>query len=221
MNLLSKNNTLILAVVTAAIFTVVLYTFWSFHLPHAYHTILTKDKNIEVRVYGPMTVAQMVTSGTRSGAYDVAAKFLKDYFAGANNLNVKMNIQGPLMQQGLVDVGKVPQHFQDFPLNGTWYTEYPLPLSGIKQVIPVPSNRLVKILTYPEQRMVTIHFYGAPTDEKIITHLKQLEKYIEDKKIEVLYNPILSFNGFTSMPNFLKRTDIMFRIVALPDSKKK
>lgn len=161
------------------------------------YRVVTSKKNIEVRDYSPMILAEVEISGERKQAIREGFKTLANYIFGHNTSNKKMAMTAPVTQK------------QDA---ATWKIRFVMPKQYSLETLPKPLSQDVFLIFLPAQRFVVIRFSGLANDGNIQQHTDELKAYILAEKLKPVGEAILAFyNPPWTLP-FLRRNEVMIEI---------
>ncbi len=177
-----------------------------------YNTI-SFQKNIEIREYAPLLVAQVAVTGERKSAISSGFKTLADYIFGNNKSVTNINRTDPSAQQEGEKISMTaPVIQQESEDSNHWNVAFVMPEEyGIK-TLPQPKNNQIEIISIPIKRYAVIQFSGLPTEYALGKHKKNLIDFIAKERINARGSLILAFyNPPWTLP-FLRRNEIMFEI---------
>ena len=177
------------------------------------YNIISFQKNIELREYVPILVAQVAVTGERKKAISSGFKILADYIFGNNKSVTNINRTDPSAQQEGKRISMTaPVIQQESEDSNHWNVAFVMPEEyGIK-TLPQPKNNQIEIISIPIKRYAVIQFSGLPTEYALGKHKKNLIDFIAKERINARGTPILAFyNPPWTLP-FLRRNEIMFEI---------
>ena len=177
------------------------------------YNIISFQKNIEIREYAPLLVAQVAVTGERKSAISSGFKILADYIFGNNKSVMMINRTAPSAQKEGERISMTaPVIQQESKDSNHWNVAFVTPEEyGIK-TLPQPKNKQIEIISIPRKRYVVIRFSGLPTEYALRKHEKILIDFVIKEKINAKGTPILAFyNPPWTLP-FLRRNEIMFGI---------
>lgn len=177
------------------------------------YKVISSQKNIEIREYAPLLVAQVAVTGERKSAISSGFKTLADYIFGNNKSVMMINRTAPSAQQEGKRISMTaPVIQQESKDSNHWNVAFVMPEEyGIK-TLPQPKNNQIEIISIPIKRYAVIQFSGLPTEHALGKHKKNLVDFIAKERINARGTPILAFyNSPWTLP-FLRRNEIMFEI---------
>lgn len=163
--------------------------------PH--YTIVESEKNIEIRDYDPIIVAEVEVSGERKEAIQEGFKALAEYIFGNNEAKKRLNMTKPVLQEQQMHV---------------WKVRFVMEKKYTLTTIPKPNREDITLIGIQAKRFATIRFSGTTDDKNIHNHLKILQSYISSKKIKSMGGAIFAFyNPPWTLP-FLRRNEVLIEI---------
>lgn len=175
------------------------------------YEIISSDKNIEIRRYAPIIIAEVAVQGPREEAISDGFRLLADYIFGNNTATQKIAMTAPVSQQVNQKIAMTAPVQQQ--LSGdAWKVSFVMPSEYTIETLPKPNNPSVMLREIPKKEYIVVRFSGRSSNENIAKHEKQLMDYIEAHKIDAMGSPIYAFyNPPWTLP-FLRRNEIMLEI---------
>ncbi|MEI7474458.1 MAG: heme-binding protein [bacterium] len=171
--------------------------------------IVTKiDKNIEIRTYEPVILAEVSTEGNRNEAANKAFFILVDYIKGENISNEKIAMTAPVKQQGekIAMTAPVNQSGE----NKNWKVSFTMPSKYTMETIPTPEDNRIRLYQTPKEERIVIKFAGIWSDSNFTKNKIKLEKYIKDNNLKIKGDALYAYyNSPFSIP-FLRRNEVMY-----------
>lgn len=155
-------------------------------------TVVESHGDIEIRDYDSFLIAKVKVAGERREALRAGFRVLADFIFGNNRTKTKIAMNIPVTQQGKNDL---------------WEIHFMMPRG---ETIPGPNNAEIEICKVQPQRMAVIVFSGIPSDNKINLNTQRLEKFCQERGLQIGGSPIFAFyNPPWTLP-FLRRNEVMF-----------
>lgn len=162
------------------------------------YQVLQSYDNIELRLYQPFLVAEVIRTGDRKEAIRSGFRVLADYIFGNNTSSVRLPMSIPVTQQ-IIDDG--------------WKIRFMLTQTLNLNELPQPNNQLVKLLCVSEKKIAVIRFSGLANDKKIQKYTSQLKEFADKHKWLLDSRAILAFyNPPWTLP-FLRRNEVLFEVL--------
>jgi hypothetical protein len=168
------------------------------------YKVIKKERNIQVREYAPMILAEVQVLGDRKQAINQGFRALAGYIFGGNTLNKKMAMTAPVTQQ---------------KCGGSWRIGFVMEKQYSLETLAQPLSKQVNIHTLSAKSFVVIRFNGLATDKNILKHTKKLQAYISANHLKAIDDPILAFyNPPWTLP-FFRRNEVLIEIKTNQGSK--
>jgi len=156
------------------------------------YQVSAKDGDFEVRDYPALTIAR-----TASGEGDFMRLFR--YIEGANAADKKIPMTAPVLMQHTGE-----KTGMSFILPRALAAEGPA---------PAPENAAVSLDTMPPTRLAVLRFSGGRNETNEQKHLALLRRWVEDKKLVTVGEPIFAYYDPPWIPGFMRRNEVMLTIV--------
>jgi hypothetical protein len=163
----------------------------------ARYKIVARDRDIEIRDYTPMIVAETRVSGDREEAIQYGFRALADYIFGNNTASRVVAMTAPVMQQGEAE---------------SWRVRFMMPGRYTMETLPRPNNPAVTLRHVEGRYFAAIRFSGAARDAGLRRYTERLEEFIRDNGLRPLSSPAFAFyNPPWTLP-FLRRNEVLIEI---------
>lgn len=177
---------------------------WTRRIPRPDYKVIKKERNIQIREYAPMILAEVQVLGDRKQAINQGFRVLAKYIFGGNSLNKKMAMTAPVTQQKFKD---------------SWKVRFVMEKQYTLETLARPLSLQVNVHPMDAKNFVVIRFNGLATDKNILKHTKKLQAYISGNHLISTDDPILAFyNPPWTLP-FFRRNEIMVEIKTNKRSK--
>ncbi len=158
---------------------------------------VARDRDIEIRDYTPLIVADTAVCGDRETAIRQGFRRLADYIFGNNTAMQVIAMTAPVMQQGDEE---------------SWQVRFVMPARYTTDTLPRPIDPAVTLKHLEAKRFAAIRFPGSARDDSLRRHREKLEQFIRAKGLRALSPPAYAFyNPPWTLP-FLRRNEIMIEI---------
>jgi DNA gyrase inhibitor GyrI len=163
----------------------------------ARYKTVRRDRDIEIRDYTPMIVAEVEVSGDREAAIQQGFRTLADYIFGNNTALRIITMTAPVTQQGDEE---------------GWQVRFVMPARYTTDTLPRPIDPAVNLKHLEAKRFAAIRFSGNARDASLRRHGKRLSEFIREKGFRPLSPPAFAFyNPPWTLP-FLRRNEVMIEI---------
>lgn len=182
------------------------------------YKVVTSEKNIEIRDYPPMTLAEVEVSGERKQAISEGFRILADYIFGNNTSNKKMEMTAPVTHQLSEKMAMTAPVLQELHMD-KWKVRFVMPKKYTFETLPKPNSKDVILIPLPARRFAVIRFSGLADNESIKLHTDELEAYIVAEKLNPIGGTVLAFYNPPWTIPFLRRNEVMIQVDSRIDSK--
>ena len=177
------------------------------------YQVVTAEKNIEVRNYSAMIVAEVEVTGDRDVAIQKGFRLIADYIFGNNSSAQKVAMTSPVTQQAGEKIAMTAPVTQQGD-GGNWRVRFVMPASYTLETLPKPNNATVALKEIPRGRRAVIRFSGLAGKERLAQHTEQLTQFISAKGLKSASTPTYAlYNPPWTLP-FLRRNEVMVDVVA-------
>ena len=176
------------------------------------YTVEREWAGVEIRVYQPDVVAEVVVPGPPDEASSAAFPILAGYIFGKNQGARKMAMTAPVTQTAepmkMAMTAPVTQTAE-----GSGYrVQFVLP-SGITLAnAPVPDDARVMLREVPERRVAVIRYSGFWSQANYDEHLALLQTALREADQAWVGEPVLSRYNPPITPWFLRRNEIWLNL---------
>jgi effector-binding domain-containing protein len=161
-----------------------------------YRTV-RRERDIEIRDYTPMIVAEVELSGDREQAIQQGFRTLADYIFGNNTAMRAIAMTAPVTQQGNPE---------------NWQVRFVMPARYTTDTLPKPIDPAVNLKHLESKRFAAIRFSGSAHDPGLRRYTERLEAFIRDNNLRSLSAPAYAFyNPPWTLP-FLRRNEVLIEI---------
>jgi hypothetical protein len=136
----------------------------------------------EIRVYGPHLLAEVETTGARSGAASAGFRILAGYIFGRNATGEKIAMTVP--------VGMRPQGARE---GQAWTMTFMMPAAFPRDRLPAPNDARIRFVDDPGGRLVVERFSGWPGEDDLWARAGALRVWAEAQGMTVAGGPRFYF----------------------------
>lgn len=175
------------------------------------YKLIRSEKNIEIRDYARMILAEVEVSGERKQAIREGFKILAGYIFGNNISNIKMEMTASVTNELNEKMAMTAPVIQEQHMD-KWKVRFVMPKKFSFETLPKPNSKDVILIPLPARRLAVIRFSGLADDENIKQHTDELETYLLAQRLKPIGGPFLAFyNPPWTLP-FLRRNEVMIEI---------
>ncbi len=176
-----------------------------------------KDGDIEIRLYEPMIIAQVIVKGERYAAINEGFRQLAGYIFGGNTANNKIAMTAPVLQQPSDQKGEklamtAPVIQESTGLDNEWKVQFVMPANYTLETLPKPNNPNIKFIITKAYNVAVIKFSWFSTDDNLNTHKLKLMAWLKTHNITITGTPSFAFYDPPWTLPFLRRNEVMVEI---------
>ncbi len=161
------------------------------------YEVLSKERNIEVRIYKPFIAAKTSVEGDRKHRQGKAFRILAGYIFGANSTGQQIAMTAPVIQS---------------PQTGGWAMRFMMPSKYRMSELPSPRDQRVTFETVPAKKLGVIRFSGLANETKTKKKSDELRTWLTKAGYEITGGPsIAGYDPPWTVP-FLRRNEVMYEI---------
>lgn len=174
------------------------------------YKVIKSERNIEIREYPALIVAQVQIEGERYEAINTGFKILANYIFGNNSTQKKIAMTAPVIQEGTKIPMTVPVSQQKNAQY--WDIRFIMPTNFTIEQLPKPNQKNIMLLEIPEKKYVVIRFSGSNTKNNLDKHEAMLIDYLTKNQLNPVGESIYAFYNPPWILPFLRKNEIMIEI---------
>ena len=175
------------------------------------YKVIQTERNIEIRQYEPMIIAEVEVDGKREDAIRDGFRLIADYIFGNNTVERDIAMTAPVQQQESQKIAMTAP-VQQQSTGRSWQISFVMPSKYSMETLPEPKNDRVRLKEIMTKKFVVIKFSGTNSNENVTEHENQLMNYIEANQIKIIDSPKYAFyNAPWTLP-FMRRNEVMIEI---------
>ena len=175
------------------------------------YKVIQTERNIEIRQYEPMIIAEVEVDGKREDAIREGFRLIADYIFGNNTVQRDIAMTAPVQQQESQKIAMTAP-VQQQSTGRSWQISFVMPSKYSMETLPEPKNDRVRLKEIMTKKFVVIKFSGTNSNENVTEHENQLMNYIEGNQIKIIDSPKYAFyNAPWTLP-FMRRNEVMIEI---------
>jgi len=163
----------------------------------ARYKTVRRERDIEIRDYTPMIVAEIELSGDRESAIQQGFRTLADYIFGNNTALSVVAMTAPVTQQGDGE---------------SWQVRFVMPARYTTDTLPRPIDPAVNLKHLEAKRFAAIRFSGNGREANLRRYTERLQEFVSAKGLRPLSSPAYAFYNPPWTPPFLRRNEVMIEI---------
>ena len=177
------------------------------------YRVVQSQKDIEIRHYDPMIVANVKVAGDRESSLRKGFQLLADYIFGNNTILQDIAMTASVQQQIYKKISMTAP-VQQQAMDASWEVSFVMPSDHNMVTLPRPNNDSIVLEEIPSEKFAVIIFSGTSSSENIEKYEKKLMSYLTRNNIEVIGTPKYAFyNPPWTLPQ-VRRNEVMMKIVS-------
>ena len=181
--------------------TLLLILFLSLAISNTYkepeYTLISKEKNIEIRRYSESIIAKTSLAGEDKKSNNKMFETLANYIFGDNDKSKKIPMTSPVITKGNNESYEMIFFMLDV---------------NTEEELPEPNSENISIEKINLDKVVVIKFGWWTTDNNIKKYRNLIERYIKNNNLEVISNMLVAqYNPPWTLPPF-RRNELIFKI---------
>ena len=180
----------------------------------AKYRVLSRDGDIEIRLYEPQIVAEVVVGGPLEDAGTVAFRKLFNYISGENRSRAKIAMTAPVAQEPQQEKIAMTAPVSQESTEKGWAVSFMMPASYTMDTIPEPLDADVNIREIPSRTAAAIRYSGFWSEVRYQKFLGILRDWLAERKLTAIGEPIWARYNPPFMPWFLRRNEIMIPVAS-------
>ena len=113
----------------------------------------------EIRLYAPRIVAEVIVTGSRSGAINNGFRVLAGYIFGGNTGQAKVAMTSPVTQMPAEKIAMTSPVTQT-AVDGAWVVQFTMPSEYTLDSLPKPKDSNIRFVPQPADRQLVLQFSG-------------------------------------------------------------
>jgi len=173
------------------------------------YTVVTKDRDIEVRLYEMHIVAEtVVDTSDFDEASDQGFRRLAGYIFGGNKVQRKLSMTSPVtteQSQKIAMTAPVEMVQDGTSLKMTFM----MPSEFTMESLPIPNDSRVTLRRVPERKLAVIRFSGRWTEDNFREHTNELMAWIQKQGLKTCGAPVVARYNPPFVPSFFRRNEVL------------
>ncbi len=162
------------------------------------YTTVETQKNVEIRDYTSIIVAEVYIPGEREKALKSGCLQLCTYMCKGNAKSQKISMTLPIFQVKKGD---------------KWGVLLIMPEKETLLSLPAPTNHHIHIKGFQPKRFVALKFSGSTSEENLTKHSEKLMTFIKEHKLTPVSDPIYAFYNLPWTMSFFKENEVLVEVI--------
>ena len=178
------------------------------------YQVVRKLDNIELRLYAPYTVAEVVLDTTAEDAGNQAFPILAGYIFGKNKGEKKFAMTAPVTQTAAPLRMDMTAPVTQVAVAGGIRVQFVLPKGVTVATAPEPLDPRVQLRLVPAANWAVLRYSGTWSQANYLEHLEALKAGLQAAGVTTQGEPVLARYNAPFTPWFMRRNEIW---LALPE----
>ncbi|HYL18487.1 MAG TPA: heme-binding protein [Burkholderiales bacterium] len=181
-------------------------------IEEAPYTTLEREGALELRQYQPYVVAQTLVEGEFGTAGNEGFRRLFGYISGTNAGSKSIPMTAPVEQskpgEKIAMTAPVVQQREA----QAWRIAFVLPAAYTLRNAPQPGDARVTLVQMPARPMAAVRYSGTWSRANYDENLVKLQRFIAQRKLTTVGEPVWARYNPPMMPWFLRRNEILIEV---------
>lgn len=176
------------------------------------YKIVEKNNGFEIREYPPQVVAETLVDGAFDDAGNQGFRRLFDYISGNNRSGPTIQMTAPVTQEGLSKKIAMTAPVGQMKTGDSWRITFIMPSEYDLTELPEPGDNRVVLTQDPEKTVAAIKYSGTWSTDRYLSNKALLERYIAERGLDTVGEPVWARYDPPFMPWFLRRNEILIPV---------
>ena len=163
------------------------------------YEVLESFGDIEIRMYGPMVIAETEVVGDFGEAGNEGFRRIAGYIFGGNGAKQKISMTAPVLQQE--EEGKKKRR-----------VAFVMPEGKNLSNLPIPNDAEVVLKEVASKKMAAFKYSGTWSEERYREKMEELLRTLKTKNLTTRGVPILARYNPPWIPWFLRRNEVLVEL---------
>lgn len=176
------------------------------------HAVIERDDPFEVRDYRSYVVAETFVDGAFDSVGNEGFQRLFRYISGDNRGAEKIAMTAPVEQEAASTKIAMTAPVEQQRVGGRWRIAFVLPATYTLANAPRPTDDRVALAEVPPRRVAVIRYRGTWSEARYNEELTALRKFVGERGLTVVGEPVFARYDPPFMPWFLRRNEIQIPV---------
>jgi hypothetical protein len=176
------------------------------------HTVIEREEPFEIRDYQSHVVAETLVDGSFSAVGNEGFQRLFRYISGENRAAEKIAMTAPVEQEAASAKIAMTAPVEQQRAGARWRIAFVLPQAYTLANAPRPKDDRVVIAESPPRRMAVVRYRGTWSESRYDEQLAALRKFIGERGLTAVGEPVFARYDPPFMPWFLRRNEIQIPV---------
>jgi hypothetical protein len=175
------------------------------------YRVVEKEGSFELRQYDAYLVAETIVDGDFEKVGNEGFRRLVKYIKGANQKEASIAMTAPVNQEAAADQ-ITPFPVKQEQIGGSWRIAFVMPASYTLAILPAPQDERIRIKQRSGFLAAAVRYSGMWRQEAYAEKKKLLLKWIDQKSLKIIGNPVWARYDPPFMPWFLRRNEVLIPV---------
>jgi hypothetical protein len=176
------------------------------------HIMIEREEPFEIRDYQSYLVAETYVDGSFDAVGNEGFKRLFRYISGENRAAEKITMTAPVEQEAASAKIAMTAPVEQQRAGARWRIAFVLPPSYTLANAPRPTDDRVVLAEAPSRRMAVVRYRGTWSEARYGKELAVLRKFIGERGLTAVGEPVFARYDPPFMPWFLRRNEIQIPV---------
>ena len=181
-------------------------------LERATYTVLEKQKDFELRQYGPQIVAETIVEGDFEQVGNEGFRRLFDYISGKNRKKQSISMTAPVSQEAESEKISMTAPVNMEKLGGEYRITFLMPTEYTMETLPEPLDTRVQLKEVPGQLVAALRYSGTWSRNRYEAKKVQLQELLDSNGLRPAGASIFARYNPPFMPWFLRRNEVLIPV---------
>ena len=178
----------------------------------AKYTVIERIGNFEIRQYKSQIIAETIVDSDFDNAGNIAFGKLFNYISGNNRKKESIAMTTPVNQKaGSEKISMTAPVNQQISEN-KWVISFLMPSKYTMETIPEPLDPNITLREINPRKIAAFRYSGSWSKKRYEANKARLEKFISDKQLQVIGEPIFARYNPPFQLWFLRRNDVLIPV---------
>jgi hypothetical protein len=176
------------------------------------YAVVEREEPFEVRDYQSYVVAETFVDGAFDAVGNEGFQRLFRYISGDNRAAEKITMTAPVEQEAASAKIAMTAPVEQQRAGERWRIAFVLPASYTLATAPRPTDDRVALAEAPPRRMAVVRYRGTWSETRYGEELAALRKFIGERGLTAVGEPVFARYDPPFMPWFLRRNEIQIPV---------
>lgn len=176
------------------------------------YKVESKTTNYEIRIYGPIVVAETRIESDFENAGNQAFRILAGYIFGDNKSKTKIAMTAPVNQEIASEKIAMTAPVTQLKSPSGFLVQFTMPKTYQLDTLPTPNDSRVQLRQVPARKVAVYRYSGGWSESRYNEKLASFRKALENDGLETTGGPVLARFNSPFQLWFLRRNEIWLEV---------